>query len=104
MPMNELLENYVTLKKDPRVIEHDDDVLRSLEEQLRVDPDDAVAITALTDRQQKLQTAYRSVLACLSWRFEDKLENNYLTFVPLQRSDFRAHIRPRSNQEMAENY
>ena len=69
MPMHKLLENYVTLKKDSRVIEHDDHVLRLLEEQLRQNPDDVTAITKLTIRQQKLLTAYRSVLTCLPLRF-----------------------------------
>ena len=67
--MNKLLEDYVTLKKDSRVVVHDDHVLRSLEERLRKNPDDAMAITALTIRQQKLLTAYRSVLVCLPLRF-----------------------------------
>ena len=103
VPMNELLENYVTLKKDPRVIEHDDNDLQLLEEQLRQNPDDAVALTALTDRQQKLQTAYRSVLVCLAWRLTP-IHTCFCILIPLQRSDCRAHIRQRSNQEMAENY
>ena len=74
VPMNALLENYVTLKKDPRVIEHDNDVLRSLEEKLRENPNDAVAVAALTLAQQKLMAAYRSVLACLVV-FRDKFIN-----------------------------
>ena len=41
--MNTLLENYITLKKDPRVSEYDNDDLRKLEKQLA-----EVIVTSLT--------------------------------------------------------
>ena len=63
--MNEQLEKFVTLKQDPRVSTHDNAELRSLEEQLRKNPDDADAIAGLIDKQQKLFQAYRFV--CARW-------------------------------------
>ena len=61
--MHDQLENFITLKKDPRVSTHDDNVLRSLEERLRENPDDEEALAGLGDRQKKLFKAYRSVRA-----------------------------------------
>ena len=63
VPMHDQLENFITLKKDPRVSTHDDNVLRSLEERLRENPDDEEALAGLGDRQKKLLKAYRSVRA-----------------------------------------
>ena len=62
--MHTLLETYTTLNKDPRVSKYDDHVLRSLEERLLANADDATAITALIDRQKKLLDVYRSVFVC----------------------------------------
>ena len=63
--MNAQLKNFVTLKQDPRVSMHDNAELRSLEEQLRKNPDDCDAIAGLIDRQNKLFLAYRFV--CSHW-------------------------------------
>ena len=67
--MNETLEKFVTLKEDPRVSTHDNAELRSLEEQLRKNPDDEDAIAGLIDKQQKLLQAYRFVYAAWTVRF-----------------------------------
>ena len=57
--MNSILQNYVTLKEDPRVREYDNGVLRSLEKRLLENPDDANAIVGLADLQEKIAKAYR---------------------------------------------
>ena len=58
--MNVFLENYITLKEDPRVSKYDDAFLRSLEERLLGNPDEKQTIAELIDRQEKLLKAYRS--------------------------------------------
>ena len=63
--MNKQLEKFTTLKQDPRVSAHDNDELRSLEEQLHKNPDGEDAIAGLIDRQPKLFQAYRFV--CAHW-------------------------------------
>lgn len=65
VPMNPLLENYVSLKMDPRVKMWDGDDLRKIEEQIREDPENAEAIANLLDRQEHLKKAYRFVARML---------------------------------------
>lgn len=61
----EQLKKFITLEQDPRVSAHDNAELRSLEEQLRQNPDDEDAIDGLINRQEELFHAYRFV--CAHW-------------------------------------
>ena len=61
VPMNPLLENYVSLNMDPRVKIWDDDALQKIEEYIQKYPDNAEAIADLLNRQEHLQKAYRFV-------------------------------------------